>query len=171
MGRKYSVEEYDKEWQRRFEEEAKILKSILKSDALAVEHIGSTAVLGLIGKPTIDVLVVVSELSRADSHTREIEAAGYKDLGEYILPGTRLFVREKDNARLVNVHFFPQGHPHIEEKLLVRDYLRSHSEEVQKYGELKHALSQRYPNDYGMYREEKDRYMKELLERAKSSAI
>lgn len=171
QGRKYKVLGYSKDWQGRFLEESAILKSILKDDTLAIEHIGSTAVEGLAGKPTIDVLVVIEDVAIVDKHTPEMMAAGYRDLGEYVLPETRLFVREEDNTRLVNVHFFLQGHPHTEEMILVRDYLRSHPEEVKKYGELKQRLYQEHPNDYGAYRKPKDEYMEELLKRAKSSNL
>jgi GrpB-like predicted nucleotidyltransferase (UPF0157 family) len=148
--------------------EADILKSIMKDDALAIEHIGSTAVEGLAGKPTIDVLVIVENSALVDKHLPEMIAAGYRDLGEYVLPETRLFVREEDNTRLVNVHFFLQGHPHIEEMILVREHLRNHPEEVKQYSELKQRLYQGHPDNYGAYREVKDAYMKELLKRAKS---
>lgn len=171
QGRKYKVLGYSKDWQGRFTEESDILKSILKDDALAIEHIGSTAVEGLAGKPTIDVLVVIESVAIVDKHAPEMIAAGYRDLGEYVLPETRLFVREEDNARLVNVHFFLQGHPHTEEMILVRDFLRSHPEEVKKYGELKQRLYQEHPDDYGAYRKPKDEYMEELLKRAKSISL
>lgn len=171
QGREYKVLGYSKDWQGRFLEEHNILKSILKNDALAIEHIGSTAVEGLAGKPIIDVLVVIEDIALIDKHASEMIAAGYRGLGEYVLPGTRLFVREEDDARLVNVHFFLHGHPHIEEMILTRDYLRSHPEEVKKYGDLKRSLYQEHPNDYGAYRKRKDEYMKELLKRAKSSTF
>lgn len=170
-GRKYKVLDYSKDWQASFLVEADILKSILKDDALAIEHIGSTAVEGLAGKPTIDVLVVVENIAIVDKHAPEMIAAGYRDLGEYVLPETRLFVREEDNTRLVNVHFFLQGHPHTEEMILVRNYLRSHPEEVKEYSELKRRLYQEHPDDYGAYRKPKDEYMEELLKRAKSTKL
>lgn len=171
QGRKYVVIGYNSKWQQAFQKEAEVLYSVLGSDALQIEHIGSTAVPGLAGKPTLDVLVVVSTLSVTEKHLSKMIAAGYKDLGEYVLPGTRLFVREKDGKRLVNTHFFPEGHPHINEMLSVRDHLRSHPEEVKAYGELKQALAKQYPDDYGAYRKKKDEYMRDLLKRAQAGNV
>lgn len=165
-GRKYVVTDYESKWQEAFQKEAILLKKILGEEAMQIEHVGSTSVPGLAGKPTIDVLVVVDNLSVAENHFSEMVASGYKDLGEYVLPGTRLFAREENDIRLVNIHFFPHGHSHIKEMLLIRDYLRSNPEEVAVYGKLKQELVQQYPDDYGAYRKKKDEYMKELLERA-----
>lgn len=167
QGRKYQVADYNEDWKNIFEKECAVLKSILGVDGNPIEHIGSTAVPGLIGKPTIDILVTVEDFSVAEKYRSQMEEAGYKYLGEYVLPGTRLFVREKDHARLVNVHFFPKNHPHIEEMLVVRDYLRTHPEEVKRYGKLKLELAEEFPDDYGAYRKKKDEYMKELLKKAK----
>lgn len=169
--RKYLVTDYDREWRENFQRESEILQLILAEDSIQIEHIGSTAVPGLAGKPTIDILVVVDDIVVLESHLSKMIAAGYKDFGEYVLPGTRLFVREKDGERLVNIHFFPKGHPHISEMLLVREYLRSRSEEVRAYGELKRSLGNQHPNDYGAYRKQKDEYMRDLLKRAQTRDI
>lgn len=168
-GRKYEVAEYDKNWPATFESERKILKAIFGEDAEAIEHVGSTAVPDLSGKPTIDVLVLLGSLSVADAYAGHMVTAGYKDMGEYVAEGTRLFVKEADNTRLVNVHIYPQGHSHAKDMLLFRDYLRNHPEEVRKYGDLKQELHKKYPDDYGAYRKEKDEYLTKLMERAQSA--
>ena len=51
---------YDANWSSLFENEKETLKHILGSEiALRIEHIGSTAVLNLSAKPTIDILVEI----------------------------------------------------------------------------------------------------------------
>lgn len=165
-GRKYKVTKYNNNWEKIFQKESLALRQILGEDALQIEHIGSTAVPGLAAKPTIDILVVVKDFSMLERHVSQIIALGYKDLGEYVLPGTRLFVQERNGERLVNLHFFSEKHPHISEMLLLREYLRSHPEEVAAYGQLKQSLSNQHPDDYGSYRIKKDEYVHELLQRA-----
>lgn len=167
-GRKYEVAEYDTSWPEKFASESKVIKSIFGEDALAIEHVGSTSVPGLPGKPTIDILVLVDTMSLVDKYAQPMTTAGYQDRGEYVVPGIRLFVKEADNARLVNVHVCPQGHGHTKDMLVFRDYLRSHPEEVTRYGKLKQELHKKYPDDYGVYRKEKDEYMEKLMERAQS---
>mgnify|MGYP001611918780 FL=1 len=74
-------------------------------------------------------------------------------------------MREESNTRLCNVHVFPKDHPHVKEMLRLRDYFRSHAEEVEKYAKLKKELATKYPNDYAQYRKLKDEYMEDLKKR------
>lgn len=161
--RKYTIEKYNSDWKNQFEKEARVLQCFFDKVALSVEHIGSTAVPNLSGKPTIDVLVVVSQLTDVNEIAPFMTESGYKDMGEYVTKNSRLFVREKNNERLVNVHIFPKDHPHIIEMLKVRDYLRTHPEKVTEYNNLKQNLYKKYPNDYAMYRKYKDEWMKDLV--------
>jgi len=165
--RKYSVEPYNPEWSKQFEVEAQSLQSIFGSKALSIEHIGSTSVPGLAGKPTIDILLVVESISTADEFTQQIESLCYKSLGEYVTKGAHLFVKETDNTRLVNLHVFEVSHPHVKEMIDLRNYFRLHPEAVEEYSKLKFELLDKYPNDYGLYRKYKDEWMGKLKERIK----
>ncbi|HAU07761.1 MAG: hypothetical protein UW46_C0004G0054 [Candidatus Yanofskybacteria bacterium GW2011_GWF1_44_227] len=166
-GRKYEVVAYDPEWPKLFELEASRLRLTFGEDALMIEHIGSTSVPGLDSKPTVDILITVKDIATVESHVLDMESIGYKHLGEYVKPGTHLFVKERpDNAdRLFNVHVFPSDHPHVQDMLKLRDYFRTHPEEVTKYMNLKRELFEKYPDDYGQYRRFKDEYMEELKKR------
>lgn len=161
--RKYTIEKYNSDWKRQFEKEAKVLQRIFDKVALSIEHIGSTAVPNLSGKPTIDVLVVVNQLTDIDEIVPFMMKSGYEDKGEYVTKNSRLFVREENNERLVNVHIFPKDHLHVTEMLKVRDYLRTHAEKVEEYNNLKQELYKKYPDDYGTYRKYKDEWMKDLV--------
>ncbi len=160
--RKYTIEQYDPHWINLFQKEADMLSCIFDTHAISIEHIGSTAVPNLSGKPTIDVLVVVKQLTDIDEIIPFMLKNGYEDKGEYVTKNSRLFVREKNNERLVNVHIFPKDHLHVSEMLKVRDYLRAHPEKVEEYNNLKQDLYKKYPEDYGMYRKYKDEWMKSL---------
>lgn len=162
--RKYSIEPYNPEWRKQFEIEAQVLRPIFSDKAISIEHIGSTAVPGLAGKPTIDILITVEKIEIADGLSEKIESIGYKALGDYINQGSRLFVKERDDERLVNLHVFEARHPHIVEMIRLRDYFRSHAERVEEYSKLKFDLVKKYPNDYGLYRKFKDEWMEKLKE-------
>src|SRR3989344_4721156 len=73
----------------KFAEEAKVLNSIFGMSAIKIEHVGSTAVPGLSGKPIIDVLILVEDVAIADALNQKMESAGFKALGEYVMPGVR----------------------------------------------------------------------------------
>lgn len=57
-----TVTEYDPRWEKLFEEEKRLIASILGDNAAEIYHIGSTAVHGLAAKPIIDVMPVVYSL-------------------------------------------------------------------------------------------------------------
>jgi GrpB-like predicted nucleotidyltransferase (UPF0157 family) len=61
----------------------------LASRALAVEHIGSTAVPGLAAKPIIDVLVTVEDLDDEAGYAGALEAAGFPMRGPTRRPWPR----------------------------------------------------------------------------------
>ena len=163
--RKYEIISHDPKWTEQFAEQAKILKSIFADEAISIEHIGSTSVPGLAGKPTIDVLILVEDVSVADHLKEQMEIAGYRALGEYVTKGAQLFVKESDNTRYCNIHVFQKDHPHVREMLGLRDYFRAHPEVVSKYSKLKKDLAEKYPNDYGEYRKYKDKWMNALKEK------
>jgi len=163
--RKYDICAYDSDWQKRFSNEEENIRKIFGSDT-QIEHIGSTSVVGMDGKPCIDILVISKDLDIIKEHISDMEDAGFMYRGFFISNEALLFTRVKDNNIETNVHFFPEGHPHIKEMLTLRDYLRSHPEEVSEYSNLKKRLHEKYPNDYANYRKEKDEYMEGLKERA-----
>ena len=164
--REYSIVLYNPFWAQMFEAEAVKIKTVFSSDAVAIEHIGSTAVPGMSGKPAIDILVLVNNFQVAEKHVHEMQNLGYEFLGQYVTQNSLLFRVVKNNHLLTNIHIFPKDHPHVKEMIAIRDYLKTHPEEVEAYTYLKEKLNQEYPNSYGDYRKKKDEYMKKLMERA-----
>src|SRR5436305_10606678 len=53
------IVDYDPEWPRLFEREARRIQAALRERVLLIEHVGSTSVPGLAAKPRIDILLVV----------------------------------------------------------------------------------------------------------------
>lgn len=161
--RKYEVVSYDSSWVQRFEELKTKIQEVFGN--VQIEHIGSTAVPGMSGKSCIDILVVVNDLQIVEDHINDMEKLGFLYAGEFVMKDSRLFRIMEENTLLANIHFFPVGYPHNAEMLNMRDYLRSHPEEVDAYSKLKEELHVKYPNDYASYRKEKDEYMNNLKER------
>jgi GrpB-like predicted nucleotidyltransferase (UPF0157 family) len=169
--RKYDIVPYDSNWVNEFESAAVKIQEIFGSDAISIEHIGSTAVPGMRGKSVIDVLVLVDDISVADKHRAEMEASGYDYAGDFVMTGAILFRKMSGSALLSNVHIFQREHPHVQEMLHLRDYLRDNPGEVRAYSDLKGNLYAKYKNDYAQYRKYKDEYMEGLKERALESRL
>jgi GrpB-like predicted nucleotidyltransferase (UPF0157 family) len=59
------VVDYDEAWDREFEELARPVRGGLGDVAAVLEHVGSTAVVGLAAKPVIDIDASFSRLARS----------------------------------------------------------------------------------------------------------
>lgn len=164
--RKYNIVPYDPAWVDSFFVYASKLRKIF-GDNIQIEHIGSTSVPSMYGKPCIDVLVIVNDMDIVENHIPDMKNAGFECAGEFVTKNSRLFRVMKDQEILANIHFFPAGHPHNKEMLDLRDYLRKHPKEVEEYSNVKKELYFKYKSDYASYRKCKDEYMKKLKERVK----
>lgn len=163
--RKYDVVCYDPHWAEMFLEESGRLASVFGETALAIEHVGSTSVPGMSGKPTLDILVLVKDVGVVSDFQQAMNDLGYAYMPEYLGAGTVLFAQESGGKRLVNVHVTMPRHPRAEEMLRFRKYLIEHPETVEEYAQVKLDLYSKYPDDYAAYRREKDEYLKKLNEK------
>lgn len=67
---------YDPSWPDRYAEAADELRAALAGELRTIEHVGSTAVPGLVAKPVIDIAVSVESLRQLD--VQALEALGYR---------------------------------------------------------------------------------------------
>ncbi|HSI20714.1 MAG TPA: GrpB family protein [Verrucomicrobiae bacterium] len=160
--RRYEIVPYNPVWRDMFAAEAAKLKEILGSTATAVEHVGSTSIPGMSGKPLIDILIITNDITAIDSKTPALEIAGYISYGDILQSGGRLFAREKGHEKVANIHCYEPGNFRIKELRAVRDYLIAHPKEALGYASIKKQLKEQYPEDYASYRRLKDEYMDTL---------
>ena len=159
--RKIEVVNYDSSWPADFEAERDVVRRALGDVATGIHHIGSTAVPGLAAKPIIDILLEVRDLAALDARNSDMEAIGYKPMGEFGIPGRRYFPKGGDN-RSHQIHAFLRGDANIDRHIAFRDYLRRHPEVAQEYAELKRRVARTCDNDLGRYCDGKDAYVKRL---------
>lgn len=134
---------HDPAWADAFAAEANTLRPHLGEAALALHHIGSTAIAGIMAKPIIDILIEARSLEDIDTRTRAIEAIGYEARGEYGIAGRRYFKKARTLASRVgfHVHVYATGSDHIARHLRFRDYLLLKPDVAQDYAALKRSLS------------------------------
>jgi GrpB-like predicted nucleotidyltransferase (UPF0157 family) len=77
-----SIVEPDPTWPRLFVAEAERLRPVLSGVVTRIEHVGSTAVPGLGGKPIVDLLVGVRTLAEGRTAAALLAGQGYEDFGE-----------------------------------------------------------------------------------------
>lgn len=129
------------DWAGVFMTEARAIRDVA-GGAVALHHIGSTAVPDLLAKPVIDILGVADDRSAAEALARPLVASGYEAKGAYGIEGRWYFRRDDaDGRRLIHLHVFVVGSPHIERHLAFRDYLRAHPDRAAAYGALKRRLA------------------------------
>lgn len=148
-----------------YEDEAAKLRGIFGSEIMAIHHIGSTSVEGMMAKPVIDIMPVVQAIERIDNFNNAMIDIGYEPKGENGLPGRRYFQKGGD-MRTHHIHFYMTGDPEIERHLAFRDYLRTHPDIAKEYGNLKKELSQRFPDNIEAYISGKERLVSEIEKQA-----
>lgn len=165
--KKIVVMPYNPEWPRIFEIEALKIKKLLGINCLAVHHVGSTAVPGLLAKPVIDMIGVVKNPEKA---IQLLEHLGFKYKGEYNIPMRFYFNRSE--VIDTNLHVYQEDHPEIELNLLFRDYLRDHPEARKEYATLKEDLLkqkssyEKNNSPFTGYNLGKDAFMRKILKAA-----
>jgi GrpB-like predicted nucleotidyltransferase (UPF0157 family) len=151
------------DWAELFAAEAGVVREALGSRAVAVEHVGSTAVPGLGGKPVLDLLVgLASPLTSADTHA--LKCAGYRHLRAR--RDGRLVFR-KGSPRGYSLHVTEHGSVRWRDVIGFRDYLRAHPAAAEEYRELTRALARQRPSGYAAG---KRAFVTKALQRAAFSA-
>jgi GrpB-like predicted nucleotidyltransferase (UPF0157 family) len=158
------IVEYRAEWPVRFDDIAARLRDVLGPLALRIDHIGSTSVPGLCAKDVIDVQVTVADLD-VDAIAPGMVRAGLRPRPEIVRdhrpPGAA--TKEDDWRKLyfdtadgsVHVHVRQDERPNQRYAILFRDFLRTHPEAAEAYGELKKRLAA-LCEDTGVYADAKD---------------
>jgi len=134
------ITEYDPESEGRYRGERDRVRLGLATASLKFEHIGSSAVPGLAGKPIVDLMLGASPTVWAalEELRPRVVALGYEDLGEAGVPG-RISFRKRTALRAFNLALVEHDGPLWRDNLAVRDYLRAHPEEAAKYAAAKRA--------------------------------
>ena len=153
---------HDDAWKGQFQSEAHQIAVTLGDVVVALHHIGMTAIPSTLAKPIIDIVLEVTDLERSDQRSPALEGLGYEVLGEFGLVGRRYFRKSTSlGSRTHHVHAFQTGNAEIDRHLAFRDYMIAHTEEAQRYGELKRTLALQHPEDIEAYMDGKDAYIKE----------
>ena len=135
--------------------------------ALQIEHTGSTSVPGLAAKPTIDILLVVTNSADEDAYLTPLEGAGYVlRIREPNWHEHRMF---KGPDTDINLHVFSSGCPEIDRILLFRDRLRSNAADRDLYARTKLALAQKEWNSVDDYAGAKTAVIEEIISRTLAS--
>jgi len=155
------VVDYSKDWPELFQREVEKLREVFGELAVAIHHIGSTAINGIKAKPTIDIIIEVSDINKVDIYNKEMEALSYIPKGENGIVGRRYFQKGQPQ-HTHHVHVFQLGDEEIDRHIIFRDYLNSHPHIAEEYSSLKEKLALKYKHDGISYTEGKSDFIKKI---------
>ncbi len=130
--------------------------------AVAVEHVGSTAVSGLAAKPILDVDVVMRSASDLADAICRLGGIGYVHLGDQGVPGREAFAGPQGSPQH-HLYLVVQGSEALRNHVQFRDYLRAHPDKAAEYSLLKRKLALRFRDDRDGYTEGKTEFVKGVL--------
>ncbi|WP_077928318.1 GrpB family protein [Wohlfahrtiimonas populi] len=126
---------HDPDWFARFGVQKESIQKVLGDLALSIDHVGSTAVIGLAAKPIIDIDLIVENPENEASYVPTLESLGYE-----------LTIREpswyqhrmlKLHDPMVNLHVFGKNCPEHHRHLLFKEWLQTHPDDLADYAAIK----------------------------------
>ncbi len=150
-------------------EDACISGAVGEEHIVRISHIGSTAVPGLISKPTVDILLEITDDSNLESLKSALIGIGYVFSPQPKNPAPHM---------MFNKGYTPEGyaekvfHLHVRysgdwNELYFRDYLIAHSDIAEQYGKLKLSLQPGFEHNRDGYTEAKTEFIKIHTDKAR----
>jgi GrpB-like predicted nucleotidyltransferase (UPF0157 family) len=158
-------------WAELYREEAEPLRALFGDDLVRIEHVGSTAVPGLVAKPILDIVVAVRNFGDAGPFEEALAPLGYVHKPQYDMPGRIYFVKSTPDGRATHhLNIAELGNECWLTHVLFRDYLRSHADACEEYAELKRDLARRHRHDRPAYLDGKAPFIRRILALAREQA-
>lgn len=156
------LEAYNPEWLNWYFDEEKLLhEAIGKENIKRINHIGSTAVNGLLAKPTVDILLEITDGFDVDKLVCILEENGYICMSKQkprVLNLTLVkgYTEEGFANRVFHIHIRYLGDWN---ELYFRDYLRVNKDAKFQYRNLKLSLKEKYEHDRDAYTNAKSEFI------------
>ena len=158
------IADYDPQWPLRFEQWRERLQAVLGETAVGIEHVGSTSVPGLPGKPIVDIQISVRDLEDESCYQPQLEQSGVQLRSRDILH--RYFRPFPGQPRDVHVHVCTRASVWEREHLLFRDYLRTHAGARDRYAAAKRQAAAFWADDGWAYTDAKSDVILSILAEA-----
>lgn len=166
--KKYVFKNYHPIFPNLFKKEKNRIKKVLDKNDL-IEHVGSTAVLGLGGKGIIDIYIAAAK-RQMKALSERLQGLGY-EYRPQAGSQERLFHKMSlpdplEKIRVYHVHVtFPESQEWIV-AIKLRDYLKTHLQDLQKYAEVKKIAAAKAKDNRETYLKIKNPVLEEIIEKA-----
>ncbi len=171
--KKYVFKPYSKRFPELFLKEKERISPHLKN-ALAIEHVGSTAVPNLGGKGIIDIAIAVHK-EDMDGASKELQSLGYEFRPSFSTPDRFYLIiylpDAEEESRRYHIHLTFLESKEWKELIAFRDYLRDHPTVAEEYALLKQEAVQDASGEGAKYRKLKEPLFKKVLAHMKEERI
>jgi len=165
------LSEYNPEWIEWYAEEKANIERIVEAENIArISHFGSTSVPGLMAKPTVDILLEITENTDIERLITAFPSDEYVCIWEQTIPTSdvALFLKGYTSTGFAEKVF----HIHVRylndwDELCFRNYLIVYSETAAEYAILKCRLAKEFEYDRDGYTEAKSEFIKRITEKAR----
>ena len=151
-------------------EKEKIIKILDSGDKIRTEHIGSTAIPNLISKPTIDILMEISESINPERIIEKLQSFNYHYISRPDNPPPHIMLVKgytkngfKGQAFHIHVRYFGDW-----DEIYFRDYLIKHKDAADEYAVLKVKLAEKFRNDREAYTDAKLDFVEKINKMARN---
>ena len=170
------LSEYNPDWPRWYAEESEKLRCLIGEEHIVrISHIGSTAVPGLTSKPTVDILMEISEGIDVDQLMAALPNPEYICLHPPTTPSEPphlVFLKGYTPTGFADkVYHIHVRYPGDWDELRFRDYLIAHPEIAAEYAELKRKLRGAFEFDRDGYTEAKTEFIRSVVDKAKAERL
>lgn len=163
MSARVEVVDYNPLWPDMFVAERQLLQAALRPWLTGpIEHVGSTAVVGLRAKPIIDIMAGVESLEASRAAIEVLAGLSYL-YWPYKPDVMHWFCKPSPDARTHHLHLVPVGSLRWREPLVFRDRLRADAVARAEYARLKDELARRHADDREAYTDGKSDFVQRIV--------
>ncbi len=156
------VVDHNQEWPDQFSRLRDRIWPFVRDIAVALEHVGSTAVPGLAAKPVIDLDIVIPSRREVPLMVMRLGRLGYEHRGNLGIEDREAFSMP-ENQPAHNLYVCPRDSVALRNHIALRDHLRAHPSDVVAYSSLKKQLAERFAHDINRYVEGKTDFILSIL--------
>ena len=154
---------YRDEWPVLYESEQETIESAIGNHIEDIQHVGSTAIVGMPAKPILDVAIAVEDFEKARVCIAPLAALGYTFKGENGIPRRHYFTKGEPCTH--HIHMGEETSDEWAKLILFRDYLRSDQRVAEEYARFKADLLDRLTGDRVAYQAAKTEFIEEVLQK------
>jgi GrpB-like predicted nucleotidyltransferase (UPF0157 family) len=146
------IQPYDDSWPEKFESIRKTLADHI-SAYLAIEHVGSTSIVGMEAKPIIDIDIVIEDGSKFEIIKDELSRIGYVHVGDQGIAGREVFKRDGSiemgclDQIVHHLYVCTKDNEELKRHLHFRNMLRAHEALRREYIRIKHEILEKVGTD------------------------